>query len=365
MIYNCHSHVFTVKCAPDRFIGLPIAKLLSNRIFSFKLTRFLRRAIPGEKDFLEKYANFLAIGREKSQEQVFEDLIAFYPSDTRFIILTIDMDYMGAGEAILNYPSQLYQIIEIKKKYPDSFIPFISIDPRRGDARSLLDFLKLHVEKLGFGGIKLYPSLGFFPFDNRLSEVYKYAEEKQIPIITHCTNGGIYYRGKSFTQDQINPVNLNPNSSRSFDFSKSQNLKNGEFKNLFLDPDNYLEVLQVYPKLKLCFAHYGGNNQILDSKKGIKNTWYEKIKNLLNHPNFPNIYTDISYTLCDKKVFKYLLEDIRNDTINKKLLFGTDFFMTTREKREDYLFNDFRYILSSDEFNLISNINPITFLNNN
>ena len=362
MIYNCHTHVFTVKCAPDRFIGVPIAKLLSNRLFSFWLTKTLRIIIPGKKDFLDKYANFVAIGREKSQEQVFEDLQKFYPSDTHFVVLTMDMDFMKAGEAILNYPSQLSQIIEIKKKYPDRFIPFVSIDPRRGDTASLLAFLRLHIEKLGFGGIKLYPSLGFFPFDSRLSEVYQYAEKNQIPIIVHCTNGGIFYRGKNYTQEQLIPDNLNKNSQKKFDFSEFKHLKNHEFKNFFLDPDNYLEILQVYPKLKLCFAHYGGNDQIIASKKGVKNTWYEKIKKLLNHPDYPNVYTDISYTLSDSKVFNYLVEDIRNPDINHKILFGTDFFMTTREKREDRLFSDFRKVLNASEFELIANENPSLFL---
>ena len=120
--YNCHAHIFNAKCAPNRFIGVPIARLMSNNQISFWIVRALRNVIRGDRnDFFEKYANFLAIGRRKSQELVFEDLKSNYPEDTRFIILTIDMDYMGAGEAILNYRSQIHEIINIKRKYLNTF----------------------------------------------------------------------------------------------------------------------------------------------------------------------------------------------------------------------------------------------------
>lgn len=362
MIVNCHTHVFTVKCAPDRFIGPPLAKLLSIKPVSFLLMNILKASIPSEKDFLEKYGNFIEIGSEKSQELVFEKLKSYYPSDTKFIVLTIDMDYMGAGEAILNYPSQLYQVIQIKRKYPDTFLPFISIDPRRGTASSLLKFLKKHIEELGFCGIKLYPSLGFFPFDQRLNEVYKYAQDKQIPIITHCTKGGIFYRGKSYTTDQLRPTNLNPNPIKQYDFSQNSKMKNHEFRDVFLNPENFLEVLDVYNDLKICFAHYGDCDEVVGNKIKKEGSWYETIRNLLCSSKYPNIYTDVSYTLSDKKVFTLLLNDIRDQAINRKILFGTDFFMTIREKSENDLFNDFRNILSASEFDLIANINPSSFL---
>lgn len=362
MIVNCHTHVFNVKCAPDKFIGPPIAKLLSIPPVSFFLMNFLKAVCPGEKDFLEKYGNFIEIGRKKSQELVFEQLKTYYPSDTKFIVLTIDMDFMGAGDAILNYPSQLYQVIQIKRKCPDRFLPFISIDPRRGTASSLLEFLKKHMEELGFCGIKLYPSLGFFPFDQRLNEVYKYAQDKQIPIIMHCTKGGIFYRGKTYTSDQLRPTNLNSKPLKQYDFSENYKMKNHEFRDIFLNPENFLEVLEVYNKLKICFAHYGDCDEVVGSKIKKEDSWYNTIRNLLCNPKYPNVYTDISYTLSDKKVFDLLLADIRDSAINKKILFGTDFFMTMREKREDDLYNDFRKILTGKEFELISKVNPETFL---
>ena len=75
-----------------------------------------------------------------------------------------------------------------------------------------------------------------------------------------------------------------------------------------------------------------------------------------------NVYTDISYTLSDKKVFNTLKEDINNDALKNKILFGTDYFMTIRKKSERSLVTDFKPIISPENFKLISQHNPIKFL---
>jgi predicted TIM-barrel fold metal-dependent hydrolase len=361
-MYNCHSHIFNSKCAPDRFIGVPIARLMSNNKISFWLVRGLRNIIKNDKDdFFEKYANFLEIGRKKSQELVFEDLRMNYPGSTRFIVLTIDMDYMGAGDAILNFRSQIHEVINIKRKYPNIFFPFLGIDPRRSDENNLLDFLKLHIEKLGFYGIKLYPGLGFYPFDPRLSKIYEYAENNHLPIIVHCTKRGIYYRGRNFTSEQLKPKNIDGEYLDAYDFTDQRHLKNSEFKNKFTDPSNYELVLKKFPALKICFAHLGGNDEIKEYlKKASTDNWYFKVKNLMK--DYQNVYTDISYTLYDHEVFDTLKNDIKDNSIRNKILFGTDFFMTIREKPESILVRDFRQIITEQDFDLISQQNPRQFL---
>jgi len=203
-IYNCHTHIFTIGCAPDRFLGLSLGKILKNRLATFLLSRILKKLIPSERDFLEKYGNFMKIGREKSQEGVFDVLKdkSAYPKGTRFVVLTLDMDFMGAGDAYIPYLTQIGQVKEAKIKYCHEMLPFISVDPRRGNANEMYHFVKEHIEDSKFFcGIKLYPALGFFPFDERLKEVYKFAQDNSIPIMTHCTKGGIHYRGKEFTND--------------------------------------------------------------------------------------------------------------------------------------------------------------------
>ena len=65
---------------------------------------------------------------------------------------------------------------------------------------------------------------------------------------------------------------------------------------------------------------------------------------------YPNLYTDISYTLSDfsdtkNEVFKRFVaflntEDSAGKYLSERVLFGTDFFMTEQEKREKELYAD-------------------------
>lgn len=378
-IYNCHVHIFNVRCAPDKFLGVSLGKFLNNMPFTFWLSKFFKYIIPSERDFLEKYGNFIAIGSKKSQESLFEYLKyeCDYALDTRFVVLAIDMDFMGAGKAYVPYLTQIDQVREAKIKYKNELLPFIGVDPRRGDANYLYRFVKKHIEETGFfHGIKLYPALGFYPFDEKLKDVYAYAEQKQIPIMTHCTKGGIFYRGKEFTNEQLKPTNLNPNPIYQHDYTLYRNTSNSNFKNHFSHPRNYEEVLMVFPKLKICIAHYGGSDEIKAYKnnQGIQN-WYTHIKSLLTR--FENVYTDISYTLSENTIFPILVEDIKNDQLLKlnpdkptfklqdKILFGTDFYMTIQEKSsERQLVDDFRNApgLTINDFDRISNGNVRRYL---
>jgi hypothetical protein len=84
---------------------------------------------------------------------------------------------------------------------------------------------------------------------------------------------------------------------------------------------------------------------------------------------YPNLYTDISYTLSafgDGKVLDRVIallgmNDKQGQPLAKRVLFGTDFFMTEQEARETEL-----YALAKDKlspwFDLISRDNPQDFI---
>jgi hypothetical protein len=84
---------------------------------------------------------------------------------------------------------------------------------------------------------------------------------------------------------------------------------------------------------------------------------------------YPNLYTDISYTLSSfgngevlDKVIKLLgMNDKQGQPLAKRVLFGTDFFMTEQEARETEL-----YSLAKEKlglwFDLISRDNPKDFI---
>jgi uncharacterized protein len=394
---NCHTHIFNVKCAPDRFIGLPVARMISERKLLVKgLLKGMRLFGSSSEASLEKWANFLDIGSQKSQADVFDLLRESYTfGPMAYVALTLNMDHMGAGTALLNYQSQLAEVRQLKLSYLNELIPFISVDPRAGSPDDVLNTVKLHCERYGFGGIKLYPPLGFYPFDPRLEKIYAYAEQFQIPVLSHTSQGGIFYQGDELSLDQTQPMTFGYTRARRIhldgsvenqylDFSEEvkktrrflgktwgKGKRNEEFKLNFADPINYLLVLQRFPQLKLCMAHFGGDGQIEkfvekpEERTSTSRNWHHVVCEILK--KYPNTYADISYALWQSKIWERLRQCINGplqdgSDISKQILFGTDYFMTIQEKTEVRLVNDFRATLSRDEFNRIAVENPSKFL---
>jgi predicted TIM-barrel fold metal-dependent hydrolase len=366
---NVHTHIFNVRCAPNRFYNYPIGNFLSFvPQFGNLLATLLRKVNPFKNnDLLERYAAMISIGIMKHQKDIFEDLLKNYTlfNDVKVVALTMDMDFMGAGKAVDNFKTQIKAVADLKTIYPHNLIAFFGVDPRRP---KVLDLLKIYVEDYGFTGIKLYPALGFFPFDYRMRDIYLYAIENSLPIITHCDQGGIFYKGP-LTTEQLNPISLNPRKKVSY--AKYKNLNAAEFKNFFTDPLNFQEVLEIdeFKDLKICFAHFGGKEMILGANGyyPYQQNWYKSIKTLIKL--FPNIYTDISYTLHNnnKKLTKQFTVDFSDPDIMDKILFGTDYYMTVREKNEIKLINDFieNYRISDSLFHKLSVINNQSFLTTN
>jgi uncharacterized protein len=363
---NCHTHIFNVKCAPDRFFGPPIAKLVSYFPNQARgLSTLLGKIIFwSNTDMLERYGKMLAVGSERRQQDIFEMLLDQYAQyqNPRIVALPIDMDYMGAGEAVNDYITQINELRELKAVYPEKLIAFFSVDPRRPN---VLGLLKDHVELYGFTGIKLYPALGFYPFDPRLLPIYEYAIQKNLPIMTHCDIGGIFYRGLR-TNQHLAPRSFNGPARN---YMAHRDLKPSKFKNLFSDPANFVEVLNTngLQNLKLCLAHYGGREMVSSNIAAAPPTatnWYQTILAMIT--KFPHVYTDISYTLChtDQAVVTPIVNAIRSNATRTKILFGTDYYMTVRVKNEPKLVNDFiiHYGITHPEMVQISVTNAKQYL---
>lgn len=95
----------------------------------------------------------------------------------------MDMAYMGTGKVPSAYANQLANLGSLKVTH-SGIIPFIHIDPRR---KGVLELLKKSVEEWGFKGVKLYPPLGYFPYDELLYPVYDYCKKNKLSIISHCS----------------------------------------------------------------------------------------------------------------------------------------------------------------------------------
>jgi predicted TIM-barrel fold metal-dependent hydrolase len=214
---------------------------------------------------------------------------------------------MGAGLVKKNYASQMKELAVLKKQHPDIFQPFIFIDPRRierdkdffcykivdGKVELAECFVKTYIEEHRFCGFKIYPALGYYPFDARLLPLWKYAAEHNIPVMTHCIRGTIFYRGKKEKQWDQHPIFEESDGDQRYIPLSLPQISNQDFSVNFTHPLNYLCVLDEkllrkvlgqphmdqdvrelfgfegidnklktdLGTLKICFAHFGGEDE--------------------------------------------------------------------------------------------------------
>jgi predicted TIM-barrel fold metal-dependent hydrolase len=383
--FNVHVHCFTMRCAPvDLLRSYRVPRLVMRHVWPWlsrpwaaeRISRMLRTLTwlaPGKERLWKRYAEFLRVGLHKNQQQLFEELLDQYAPNVGFVVLTLNMDHMAPGRPEISYREQLHFLQGIRQRYPNRFLPFYCVDPRAGSPEAVLTDLRRRVETEGYAGIKLYPALGFWPFDKRMDPIWAYAAENQLPVVTHCNRGGINYVG-AWTKEQLTPTGeWEPQNAASWpaDFArlafpfKPENQKQHKACDDFGHPFAYVRVLERFPGLKLCFAHAGGAKEILwrDKEKSEKDSWFVQIRHLMRA--FPNVYTDISYALHDKDVHPPLAELIADAALGSRVLFGTDYFMTTREKPEPKLASEFRDYLGTQvpgAWDRISRDNPREWL---
>jgi hypothetical protein len=294
-------------------------------LFVLKRTSRFFKILPGKQtsELLKRYINIIRFARYQRQSDIFSKLTGQYATETGMIVLPMDMEYMKAGKPAKKYDQQMAELVLLKQNKSGIIYPFIFIDPRRTEAGSkiffdytVLDgtvtlkdcFIKDYIETHQFSGFKIYPALGYFPFDETLLPLWKYAADNNIPIMTHCIRGIIYYRGRKKKEWDFHPVfkqamgkGKDQREAEEDFFEESGNhyepmllpqMKNEDFQVIFTHPLNYLCLLeekllrQVVAKakdnrikelfgfinestplkhnlhnLKICFGHFGGEDE--------------------------------------------------------------------------------------------------------
>jgi predicted TIM-barrel fold metal-dependent hydrolase len=423
-------------------------------IFVFKKVWGFFKILPGKmtQELLERYMLLARFTLYKNQKGIFSKLRDQYPSGTCFIVLPMDMKYMGAGPLPEDgsYRHQMEELAGLKRnlekdeKSRGTFRPFIFVDPRRieeegqrffhfsvRDGKVDLEpcFIKTYIEEIQFNGFKIYPALGYYPFDEKLLPLWKYAADRGIPILTHCIRGTIFYRGRKKRVWDYHPVFEQKNARGSYEPMLLPELANSEFSVNFGHPLNYLCLLDELllrklvqkaedPRvrelfgyrdqhtplqrdlehLKICLAHFGGAEEwekylekdryaysqqlIKRPEQGINFLynrhevhspgkleqiwkyvdWYSIICSLMIQ--YPNVYSDISYTLHDPNIFPLLKQTVQpeHDKLRSRVLYGTDFYVVRNYKSDKQLHTDTAAHLSEEEFDLIARENPRTFL---
>ena len=152
-IYNCHVHTFTSAYVPDRFLPLGLNRILKYRIvrrsiiYLISLLKsvlgFLGHLFPSpltkgislaygllEKTWLTKssltheslmrYDQFFETGGAAGQRVIFDKIRVQYPTDTQFVVLPMDLEFMGAGKPTVRYEDQLNELALLRDEYPNS-----------------------------------------------------------------------------------------------------------------------------------------------------------------------------------------------------------------------------------------------------
>jgi len=425
---------------------IPSGRNLLYFVFS-RMWKFLA-VLPGPatREMFRRYLNLGRFAFHDRQRTVLSKIQGQYPDDTAFVILPMDMEFMAAGPVKTSYRCQMAELAELKanKDLSNIIYPFVFADPRRmekeddyfayeiADGKVVLKpcFIKTYIEEKKFSGIKIYPALGYYPFDERLLPLWKYTADNGLPITTHCIRGTIFYRGwkklawnehpfigqsmqkgkhAALTLPEMKNVDFSVNFTHPMNYLyllKEERLrmvvaaaKDDRIRELFGFTDLHTPLQRDLHHLKICFGHYGGDDEwnnffekdrfdhsaqvIKRPELGIRfsvtteekpfegqseqlwkyTDWYSIISSMMIQ--HPNVYADISYILHNNAAILPLLkETLRNGSLRKKVLYGTDFYVVRNHKSDKNMVADMQGGLDAADFHAIARDNPRDFLNN-
>jgi predicted TIM-barrel fold metal-dependent hydrolase len=341
------------RSAPERSRLMQMKQTVARgqkRIIQSKLLfDLLVRINPASNDIFERIGRFLKIAEQPTQEEVFRQVQRQYPDEepvkARFVVLPMDMGFMNLGDLDISIEQQHEELLSLAECYKPQIIPFYAADPRHPD---ILERVRNNLSRGKFEGIKIYPNLGYKPDDPKLMEIYKLCIEGNFPVVTHCSPGGIWKYGLS-----------------------------GEERRANSEPLNYKRILDTpgYQMLKLNLAHFGGAEEWKKHLGGRaepnqETPWVRTIYEMITSGNYPNLYTDISYTAFTPKVqglyidlIDYLRVLLSHPLVRKRVLFGSDYYMVEREsvseKEASILL---RSRLGEDLYKQIAYTNPREYL---
>lgn len=299
---------------------------------------------PFANDIFERLARFLKIAEQPSQEAVFRKVEIQYPEQTVFVVLPMDMSFMDMGAPKIPIEKQHEELLQLAQNSNGKIIPFYAADPRHPD---IVQRVKDNLGPKKFGGIKIYPNLGYAPDHERLMKVYDFCIKEKYPVLTHCSPGGIWRYGvaRKVRRDNSGPL-------------------------------NYQRILETkgYEQLTLCLAHFGGAEEWAKHLKSRGQEdevpWVRTIYEMLASGKYPNLYADISYTVFTPKIsgleinlIDYLKVMLEHERVREHVLFGSDYYMVEREsvseKEASILL---RSRLGEDLYKQIAHTNPRRFL---
>lgn len=292
-----------------------------------------RFQVSGEDDARKKglvdLLEFLYILLQPSIRHVTRRLMEQQAPDGAVVALTMDITEGGTTNDVM-YRHQLTHTANQILSYPGRFFPFVCVNTRRTDHFAIMERALV---AQGYVGVKLYPSLGYQVDSQAMRAVYAYCAERGVPMLMHCSPGG-FFRSKQAIH--------------------------------FSDPEHWQPILEDFPTMKICFAHFGGADNLVQAQIPA-DSWTQRILDLMEA--YDGVYTDISYNDApmdggekEARYFDHLKRILADPVRGGRILFGTDYFLVRMRVREENFWTYFEERLTGSEFKQMAERNPARFL---
>lgn len=362
----CHEHLLLFKDVGKKVIpviGKLVGKTVSRKILVFILQITNPRT---HKDDIERYANFIT-AMFKTREELWKELKTYGEEDDEYCILTIDQEFMGAGEIPYPYEKQIQDIVDLIKK-GEKIKLFVHIDCRRPFYTNILERYKKYIS-----GLKFYNYMGTFPYDPGYNAAYKMAEENSWPCLFHCSRQNInWYRN--------NDIDTRLRQSHYVLYNSDTHISNKEKSMNFSNPQGFIEIANERPNNNIWIAHMGGyeemdkfieNNEIdilfnlkLQTKSDREYSFTFQILKAIIENKHKNIWTDTSFTFMEEKYYNILRQLMKHPILSERILFGTDFPVNKTVADMKAYINSLKKAIGIFNFDHISIRNPKKLFNN-
>ncbi len=255
---------------------------------------------------------FVMRGLAPSIDVLTEETMSELDDDDVLVALMMDICKKGQQDHKL-FKKQIKDTANQILKYPGRIMPFVKFNPhRKGAVEIVEEALKMG----GCVGVKLYPTLQYkigingHQHRSKFRRLYQYCNDNDVPIIQHCNHGGF--------------------------------IANEDDKD-YCDPSDWKEVLDHYPKLKVCFGHFGDEVNFV-GQVGVKaNSFTAKILKLMKTNKYKGrVFADLSFHVAqldggaaaEKNYFDNLKVWMGDADYSSQIMWGTDSFLVQKRMRE-------------------------------
>ena len=402
IFFDVHAHCFTFDNVPEGFPGIGfqppdvILKALAQVLTGYG---FL---VSGGKLRKRKYYELYSKSRflkHMVNQKTADEVMTYHLNRYNFAFrkkahpvphiimaqLMMDMQWGIKGRVKKDLYGQLEEIIKLRalKEHQKIVLPFFGTDPRNPNLFE--DFLALfskpaeHVNRTGkemfdnifpFFGVKIYPSLGYFPSDPKLMAIFEVCEQKNIPVTTHCGSGATRYNRSKYVSGKRHVLN---NNGQYVEESYKINAKpifkkKRKMAQIFNAPNNWLPVIKSFPKLRLNLAHFGSDIEWRAFRRGNTNTHVNQTLKLILEND--QVFADFSYACAYDRNLKKIRDwfgsgeftSDQQEILRRKVLYGSDYYLTDRKKSIITIIESIIEEFNEDLRDQFCLINPKAFL---